>query len=359
VIDENRWSSLRQHVERISTSEGVEYAQMVEDRGGLEVGYHALFFSDARAALQDSEYQPWFNVGVMLATYLTGLLIIVRGISSVQLPDLRALLDEGLRLPNAIHGDSFSLLHRIAVSRPWRRDIQEWLEVLPPALRARFDDEYALDDTGWPFFVYNTVAASLDQPIQHPVAEEREPVTTHRYLFRKDGAVFEVQFEGEAGKIDAKLFGAKYIFELLQHPNRDHSAVALAGRVDSSDKPDKQELLEARKKCEERIKENAYELDRAKRDNDLAAVDRLKDERLQLVAEIRRMTGLGGRLKEGPGSDPAETARVAVTNAINRVIDKCKTAYALPRLAEHLDDAISTGKTCAYRPADPAPDWHF
>ena len=71
---------------------------------------------------------------------------------------------------------------------------------------------------GWLGKLADDFRAGLEQESpkeSRPVDSAVEP----RYLFRADGAVYRVRFEGEARTI-ARLKGAMYIYEILQHPNR-------------------------------------------------------------------------------------------------------------------------------------------
>ena len=63
--------------------------------------------------------------------------------------------------------------------------------------------------------------------------------------------------------------------------------------------------------------------------------------------ELRSATGLGGRRRALP--DASERARKAVSGRIRESIEKIR--LQLPELARHLDESITTGSSCAYRPA--------
>jgi hypothetical protein len=79
------------------------------------------------------------------------------------------------------------------------------------------------------------------------------------------------------------------------------------------------------------------------------AAERGRDEREALLRELRVATGLGGR-RRGL-NDPQERARKAVSGRIRESIDKIRGA--LPELARHLDESISTGSACRYEPPSP------
>ncbi len=90
------------------------------------------------------------------------------------------------------------------------------------------------------------------------------------------------------------------------------------------------------------------EIDAADRDADLGRTELLDAERQQLLAELRRVTGLGGRIRSNP-NDPAERARKAVSGRIRDAIGRL--AEITPGLAAHLDRSIRTGLRCSYSPS--------
>jgi hypothetical protein len=58
--------------------------------------------------------------------------------------------------------------------------------------------------------------------------EEPTPLEPHiRYLFKFDAEVYQVRYEDEAGKVDSSLDGAKYTYELLQHPHTQYTPIQL------------------------------------------------------------------------------------------------------------------------------------
>ena len=89
------------------------------------------------------------------------------------------------------------------------------------------------------------------------------------------------------------------------------------------------------------------EIEDADRNADLGRSELLDVEREQLLAELRRVTGLGGRIRSN-ANDPAERARKAVSGRIRDVTRRL--AEATPDLAAHLDRSIQTGLRCSYAP---------
>jgi hypothetical protein len=90
------------------------------------------------------------------------------------------------------------------------------------------------------------------------------------------------------------------------------------------------------------------ELAAAEAGADLARRHRATDEREALLAELRRATRPGGRVRV-LGSDAAERARKAVTARVRDAIRRI--GAALPELGVHLDRTVRTGTTCRYDPS--------
>jgi len=96
------------------------------------------------------------------------------------------------------------------------------------------------------------------------------------------------------------------------------------------------------------------ELDEALDRADAADRPPLQDERDALIAELTHAAGLGGRRRRL--GDAGERARTAVTARIRDTIRRIAVRH--PQLAAHLQQAIVTGRTCCYRPAEPV-RWHL
>ncbi|MGH7687787.1 MAG: ATP-binding protein [Candidatus Dormibacteria bacterium] len=79
--------------------------------------------------------------------------------------------------------------------------------------------------------------------------------------------------------------------------------------------------------------------------NDLGRVAALGAEEELVAAELRRVTGLGGRRRRSP--DSAERARKAVSARIHDAIRRLRPAA--PELAAHLERNVVTGNWCRYR----------
>jgi hypothetical protein len=172
--------------------------------------------------------------------------------------------------------------------------------------------------------------------------------------FRRDGAVWRLGYAGRVVHLpDAK--GLRDLRLLLSQPGKAFPAVEL---LDPAAGP---ELVAARRmggdpilddEAKARYKRRLSELDEAideaaERGDDGRAVA-LDFEREALLDELRAAAGLVGRGRRL--GDEAERARKTVTARIRDTLRKLDERH--PELAAHLRDAVSTGATCRYEPAD-------
>jgi TolB-like protein len=107
---------------------------------------------------------------------------------------------------------------------------------------------------------------------------------------------------------------------------------------------------QARQAYRQRLREIDQELAEAERDNDPGRCALIEKERQQLLEELRKATGLGGR--ERKIGDVTERMRSAVTWRIRDAIKKLGPAH--PTLSRHLANSIQTGLFCSYTPEKPA-----
>ena len=164
---------------------------------------------------------------------------------------------------------------------------------------------------------------------------------------QRRGRVWTLTWGSEQASVP-HVKGLADLAALLSNPGRDIPALELAGGLaagegSSGELADRQALAAYRR----RLDELDSEIDEAESDADLARVDSLRDEREQLLGEVRRVTGLGGRLRID-GAVPAERARKAVSARIRDAIRRL--GGVAPLTAAHLDRSIRTGTRCAYRP---------
>ena len=142
--------------------------------------------------------------------------------------------------------------------------------------------------------------------------------------------------------------------QLLQHPGVDIHALELMGS------PLRQgpagEAADAIAIGSYRARLHQLEEDRqgAEADHDLGRLSRVELESQMLLAELGRITGLGGAARPG-SSGSSERARKAVSARIRDAIQRLTPM--LPDIAAHLDRNIVTGNWCRYRP-EPTLTWH-
>jgi hypothetical protein len=149
-----------------------------------------------------------------------------------------------------------------------------------------------------------------------------------------------------------EMKGLSYLRLLLQHPGRDITAPELSAIVAGGralEVVDEALLLtdaQAVAAYRKRLADIEAELDDADDRGDERRSAELIGERDALIAELRRVTGLGGRARSTGGSD--ERARVAVRKAIAAAISRIGEID--PRLARTLGAAVTTGAVCRYQP---------
>jgi hypothetical protein len=96
------------------------------------------------------------------------------------------------------------------------------------------------------------------------------------------------------------------------------------------------------------LTELEQELAEAERHHDLGRAAAIADERDFIARELASAVGLGR--DRGLGDD-RERARKAVTARIKDALRRIEERH--PALGVHLQQSISTGNYCSYRPAEP------
>ncbi len=167
----------------------------------------------------------------------------------------------------------------------------------------------------------------------------------------RDGEVWRI--DSPFGSVSVRhTLGTEQLSRVLDAGGRDVAAVELAGgfgpTVVTTDLGPALDAT-AKRAYRRRIVDLEADIEQAHRFNDVARAERARDELDQVMAELRRAVGLGGR--DRPQRSGDERARVNVTRAIRRAIDAISTSA--PALGAHLDVSIQTGRHCAYRP-DPS-----
>ncbi len=166
--------------------------------------------------------------------------------------------------------------------------------------------------------------------------------------FERSGELWAVELAGRRCHVRNSR-GMEILGELVARPHTDVHVLELArGGTEPADGGDAGELLDepARQAYRARLRELEEELSEAEARADRGHVERLTAEREALQSELSRAFGLGGRVRRAGSA--VERARVAVQRRVREAIRRI--AELDPALGEHLDRAVRTGATCAYRP---------
>ena len=163
----------------------------------------------------------------------------------------------------------------------------------------------------------------------------------------RTGNVWSVSWGREQGSLP-HLKGLADLATLVGNPGQEVSALQLMGGVSVVPSGGEEVIdLEALRAYRRRLDELDQEIDLASADNQSGRVEMLAVERDQILAEVGRATGLGGRIRSSP-RDPAERARKAVSGRIRDALRQLEAVA--PLLSAHLDRSIQTGLRCSYRP---------
>ena len=173
----------------------------------------------------------------------------------------------------------------------------------------------------------------------------------------KDGRGWKVVHDGLTARLpDTK--GLRYVVELVRQAGREQHALDLVDRVEGVDADggtDRRDLgsagalLDARARIayRRRIECLRAGVEDAIADDRLDAAEAMQAEIDQLVGELARAFGLGGRSRQAASA--AERARLNVTRAIRTAI--ARITDVVPA-GQELDARIRTGLYCAYEPHD-------
>jgi tetratricopeptide (TPR) repeat protein len=177
-----------------------------------------------------------------------------------------------------------------------------------------------------------------------------------QWSLRRDGEDWLLQAGPERARLrDSR--GLHYLRSLLAAPGSDIRALDLAAGGPGLAAPDAGPLVDAaaRDAYRRRIRELDDQLAAADRAGDGPAAEKAHGERLALVGDLRRATGLAGRPRRVAAD--AERARVNVTRTLRAAIDRI--TRAAPVAGTHLSCSIRTGTVCRYQPAPGGPArWH-
>jgi len=281
-----------------------------------------------------------------------GRLVVLGGANSVTGPAsyyLGLLATKLGRLDEAVQHleESIELDNRIG-ALPW---LAESLDGLGDALTLRHSDrdlEQAI--------TVNRQARQLAERLGMAELLQRLVRPADEWTLRRDGEDWVL----EAGEERARLrdgLGLHQLRSLLAAPGREISALDLAAGGAGLIPPARSPVLDstAAAAYRRRLAVLDTELDAADEvgDRDRAAV--AETEREMLLAELRRTSGLGGRVRNT--SAEAERARVNVTRNLRTALGRI--ASTAPRAAAHLQASVRTGLFCRYEPGPGGPTrWH-
>jgi predicted ATPase len=215
--------------------------------------------------------------------------------------------------------------------------------------------------------------AQSQQPSPQPspaVREREETVQPSVSVFRYEGDYWTVAYQGSVLRLKDSM-GARYLSYLLQHPHKEfhvfelmelgakrrkgggcfpraQATVLAEPGVHTTTGGDAGPVLEAKARAayKRRLTELQAELAEAQDFNDLGRVDKLQHEVALLSRELA--TGLGLRRHQRQAASAAEQARVNVTRAIKRALQKIAAQHHA--LGLHLLNTVNTGLFCSYTP---------
>lgn len=195
-----------------------------------------------------------------------------------------------------------------------------------------------------------------DTVSERPIVETREEDLGPN-VFQKSGKGWLVRYAGRKPFFLLGTKGAAYIFLLILEPYVPIPVAKLASTVAKQ----RDELSwsrgvkvtdeDARKAYRTHLLELERELEVAQRNHDEALTQRVEREKLELLAELRRVRGRGGSIRAE--LDDLERFRKSVGAAIRRTMNEIKASDSC--LWEHLKDSIrNVEKTVVYEPTRPA-----
>lgn len=237
-----------------------------------------------------------------------------------------------------IHADEFRNVFRTRIApgrEPEAGEAFRWLLHVNPYLRDEDSEHFSEGLRRAGLGESESGAGAGSQRIPWPLEN----------TFRREGEMWMVCFDQEVAYVSA-VRGFEDIARLLGRPSEELHCTELAGEslVASEGTPVLDE--QARRAYRARLREIEQDLAEAEGDSDILRRERLTEEKEQLVDEVRKATGLGGRRRKmGAG---AERARSAVTWRIRHAIRKLDDVH--PAAARHLTNSIRTGAFCSYQP---------
>ncbi|MEO1057979.1 MAG: AAA family ATPase [Actinomycetota bacterium] len=219
------------------------------------------------------------------------------------------------------------------------------------ALQAVGDDNVVPDDSS--ALVHELIADLALGPSSTPsaTATGETRVAAPSASMTRRGNSWSIEWNDERAELAASK-GLADIARLVGEPDHEIHALDLIGALADQHGVDDGIDSTAKARYEERLRELQSELEEAEAHHDVGRAERAQIEFDQIVDELTRAHGLGGRQRTT--GDAAERARSTVTWRIRAAIKKIYTQ--LPSLARHLRAAVRTGTWCQYAPEHTV-DW--
>ena len=175
---------------------------------------------------------------------------------------------------------------------------------------------------------------------------EKTPAASRAEL-RRDGEVWTVAFRKKEARVrDSKGMGD--LARLLARPGEALHVLELVGspvvEAASDDVLDRKAL----RSYKERLEAIDGELEAAERNADTGRVTKLAAERKTLLERLGADVGLRGRSRKL--ADPVERARKTVAARIRDTLARIAAVH--PDLGKHLEESVSLGVRCTYRPLE-------
>ncbi|MGY1823737.1 hypothetical protein [Geodermatophilus sp. SYSU D00079] len=169
---------------------------------------------------------------------------------------------------------------------------------------------------------------------------------------RRRGRTWEVRLGSRTAVVDDSV-GMRYLGTLIAHAGQEIPAIELAQGALPAGAPDPARAVGSRqprldeaaaRDYRRRLAELQAEIDEHDAANDPERAARARAERDWLLTELRAAAGLSGRVRHF--TDSSERARIAVTKAVHRALDRLEAADAV--IGAELRSRVQTGLRCCF-----------
>jgi len=191
--------------------------------------------------------------------------------------------------------------------------------------------------------------------------QARLPTARDRFILARYGTSYFIAGFGEQGVVRG-LTGFRYIEQLAMKPGQCVAMLDLVGSGFGAalDERSRQPAFneEGRNRIATELNEIEISIEQARRNNDEAAVNRLRTERDALLTSISASVGLGGYPRDL--NDAVARPRARIHNALRRAYTELRKANSpMTTLADHFEKHISSeAGAFTYNPAT-VPKWTF